>query len=90
MGQAQSSQDKLANPQVVRNVSDKLDSVFWKDGYKDTSESRALVHGAWHAGAAVARGGHAGEWARAQEQFSRVDCSRWVYNDPFTDPCGQK
>ncbi len=62
----------LANPQPVRNFSNKLDDVVWKDGYKDKSCSRGVVHGVWHTGAGVFTGNKA-EFTRAGEQFNKCN-----------------
>lgn len=63
----------LANPAGPRKASDKLDDIFWKDGYKDTSCSRGIIHGIWHAGAGAVRGSK-DEFSRAGEQFAQ--CSK--------------
>ena len=57
----------LANPKAMRNMSDKLDETFgWKDGYKNESNTRAFIHGVWHAGAGVITG-NKNEFTRAGE-----------------------
>lgn len=60
----------LANPAGPRSFSDKLDSVIWTDGYKDTSCTRGVVHGLWHTGAGIVRW-NGDEFSRAAEQFGK-------------------
>ena len=69
------SKRDLANPKGPRSISDKLDSTLWKDGYKDTSCTRGIVHGVWHAGAGLIRSSD-DEYKRAGEQFGK--CGKFL------------
>ena len=61
----------VSNHSGHRSISDKLDATVWNDGYKDTSVTRAAVHGTYHGAVGaykIAQGNSEG----AAAEFSRA------------------
>lgn len=61
----------LANPSVMRGISNGVDNVLFPGGYKDDSQLRGAIHGVWHTGAGVITGNPA-EFTRANDQFAKA------------------
>lgn len=68
----------VSNDKTMRGVSDRLDNfIGWKDGYKETSAARGVIHGVYHSGIGLGKyaignsEGAKAEFNRAGTQFSK-------------------
>ena len=58
--------------QSHRQTSDNWDARFGGSSWY-THAARPVIHGVYHAGRFVTGGGNPEEWARAKDQFSKVE-----------------